>query len=185
MSDDRMSDDRPVLCWIDLETTGVDPKSCGIVRLAMILTDTELNDVGEPLDITIRQPESVLERMSPSVRDRHTRSGLLDQVRASKVSVENAEQMAMDQLTKHAPVGTARLCGNCVHGDRKFIVDSMPRLHGFLHYRMVDVSTLEQLASWWYDFRYDRPQDVQHTGRSDIRQSIAELKHYREHILRK
>jgi oligoribonuclease len=173
----------PVLCWLDLEMTGLEPDSCAIVQMAMILTDTQLNELAPPLELTIWQPAEVLGRMSPFVRNMHQKSGLLAQVERSEVSVAEAEQEAMGLLTKHAKYRTARLCGNSIAQDRRFLVPYMPVLEAFLHYRQIDVSTLKELASWWNKIKFRKSEDGQHTALCDIRQSIAELKYYRENFL--
>ncbi|HEY3357985.1 MAG TPA: oligoribonuclease [Polyangia bacterium] len=174
----------PVLAWIDLEMTGLDPESCAIVQLAMILTDPELNELAPPLDLTIWQPESVLERMTPTVRTMHERSGLLAGIRASTVSVAEAERRALELLAAQAPYGTARLCGNSVSHDRRFLGRYMPVLEGYLHYRIVDVSTLKELARWWAGLEYAKPEDAKHTALFDIRESINELRFYRAKLMR-
>ncbi len=173
-----------VLAWLDMEVTGLDPESCAIVQMALVLTDSELNDIAPPLDLTIWQPESVLATMSPFVRAMHEKSGLLPQVRASQVSVADAEHQALELLTRHAPYRTARLCGNSIGQDRRFIVKYMPALDGYLHYRQIDVSTLKELAGWWYGFKFDKPDLGKHTALNDVRQSIAELKAYRQSVFR-
>jgi oligoribonuclease len=176
--------ERTVLAWIDLEMTGLDPDTCAIVQLAMVLTDPELNDLAPPLELTLWQPEPVLAIMSPFVRSMHERSGLLAQVRASQVSTADAEREALELLSRHAPFRTARLCGNSVGQDRRFLAKHMPLLEGYLHYRQVDVSSLKELAISWYGQKYEKPEAGKHTALHDIRQSIAELQHYRKTIFR-
>src|SRR6476659_2775460 len=131
---------------MDLEMTGLDPETCGIVQMAIILTDTHLNEVAPPLELTIWQPPAVLEAMSPFVRAMHQKSGLLPHIEKSEVSVEDAEHEAMRLIAPHAPYRTARLCGNSIGQDRRFLVKYMPRLEGYLHYRQIDVSTLKELG---------------------------------------
>jgi len=176
----------PTLVWMDLEMTGLDPESCAIVQIAVIVTDTELKQLADPLDIVVWQPESVLETMSPFVRQMHQRSGLLYKIRASELSNEDAERRALELITEHAPFKTARLCGNSIGQDRRFLYKHMPSLENYLHYRQIDVSTLKELAGWWYGARFEKV-DVEgekHTALYDIRQSIAELRFYRETILK-
>jgi len=172
------------LVWVDLEMTGLDPESCAIVQMAMILTDTELNELTAPIDLVIWQPPAVLEAMSPFVRQMHASSGLLDQIRTSTVSLEDAERLAMELVSTHASYRKARLCGNSIGQDRRFLVKYMPVLEGYLHYRQIDVSTIKELAGWWYGAKYTKPDEGKHTALADIRQSIAELKHYREKVFR-
>ena len=176
----------PRLVWMDLEMTGLDPERCAIVQMAIIITDHELRQLAEPLDVGVWQPDSVLETMSPFVRDMHQRSGLLDKIRSSPVALEDAERMGLELITAHAPFRTARLCGNSIGQDRRFLYAYMPALENYLHYRQIDVSTLKELAGWWYDVRFEKT-DVhseKHTALYDIRQSIEELRYYREHIMK-
>lgn len=175
-----------ILVWMDLEMTGLDPKTCAIVQMAIILTDHELNPVASPLDLVIWQPDSVLETMSPFVRDMHTKTGLLEKIRASAVAVEDAERQGLELISRHAEFKTARLCGNSIGQDRRFLYEHMPSLENYLHYRQIDVSTLKELAGWWYDTKFEKVdlEGEQHTALFDIRQSIAELKFYRETILK-
>lgn len=171
---------KPVLLWLDLEMTGLDPKNCAIVQMALIATDTDLNELAQPLELTIWQPDSVLERMSPFVRQMHEKSGLLAQIRQSEVSLEEAEQEALHYATRHAPYRTARLCGNSIGQDRRFLFEYMPSFESYLHYRQIDVSTLKELGVWWNNHTFSKPDGAQHTALFDVRQSIAELKYYRE-----
>lgn len=173
-----------VLVWMDLEMTGLDPDTCAIVQMAIILTDTELQELAPPLELTIWQPDSVLERMVPFVRAMHQKSGILDAIRRSEVSVADAEQEAMKLIAPRASFRTARLCGNTIGQDRRFLVKYMPMLEGYLHYRQVDVSTLKELSGYWSNVKYAKPDDGKHTALFDIQQSIAELKYYRQHLFK-
>ena len=174
----------PVLVWLDMEMTGLDPATCAIVQMAIIITDTQLNELAQPLELTIWQPPSVLEAMGPFVRAMHSKSGLLAQISRSEVSVEDAEQEAMRLVTAHAPYRTARLCGNSIAQDRRFMFKYMPAFEQYLHYRSIDVSTLKELGQWWHGLKFSKPDDGQHTALFDIRQSIAELKYYRENLIK-
>ena len=175
---------KPVFVWLDLEMTGLEPETCAIVEMAIIVTDCQLNVLAPPLELVIWQPEDILARMCPFVRQLHTSTGLLAKIRRSEVSLREAEQEAMRLVTAHAPYGTARLCGNSIHSDRTFLRAHMAQLSGYLHYRHVDVSTLKELASCWNGHVYRKADGRQHTARFDIEQSILELKHYREHLWR-
>ncbi len=179
-----MANRNNVLVWIDLEMTGLDPETCVIVEMAMILTDPELNELTKPLDICIWQPDSVLETMTPFVRKMHTKTGLVDKIRTSTVGLEDAEQEALAVLSKHADYRTARLCGNSVWQDRRFLMKYMPRFEGYMHYRQVDVSTIKELAGWWYKTSYAKSEDAHHTALFDIRQSLEELKFYRSQVFK-
>ncbi|RMG13017.1 MAG: oligoribonuclease [Deltaproteobacteria bacterium] len=173
-----------VLAWIDLEMTGLDPERDVIVQLALVLTDWDLEPIGDPLEVTIWQPDSVLERMEPYVRQMHQRSGLLDAIRESEATVADAERQAMGLLTEHAAYRKARLAGNSVGQDRRFLARYMPQLDGYLHYRIVDVSTVKELAQRWYGVTYTKPDDGRHTALADIQQSIEELRYYRQAIFK-
>lgn len=179
-----MSPTDNALAWIDLEMTGLDPETCAIVQMAIIITDRDLNELADPLEVTIWQPESVLEAMSPYVRRMHEKSGLLEKIRASKVSTDEAEQETMALLTQHATFRTARLCGNTVGQDRRFLVKYMPALETYLHYRNIDVSTVKELAHWWHNIKFGKPEEAKHTALFDIRQSIQELRFYRREVFR-
>jgi oligoribonuclease len=176
--------DRHVLAWLDLEMTGLDPETCAIVQLGLVVTGPDLEPLAPPLELTIWQPDSVLAAMSPFVRSMHEKSGLLEQVRASQLSLADAEREAMELLSKHAPYRTARLCGNSIGQDRRFLVKYMPTLEGYLHYRQVDVSSLKELAGWWYDAKFEKPDLGKHTALHDVQQSLAELKFYRKTIFK-
>ncbi len=173
-----------ILAWVDLEMTGLDPETCVIVQMAMILTDHELNEVAAPLDLTIWQPESALSQMSPFVRAMHEKTGLTAAVRRSDIDLYEAERQVLEVLARHSVFGTARLAGNSVWQDRRFIARYMPGLDAYLHYRIVDVSTLKELSGWWYETKFPKPNEGKHTAMHDVRQSIAELKFYRERIFR-
>ena len=173
-----------VLVWIDLEMTGLDPECCVIVEAAMILTDRELNPVGDSLNLAIWQPDSVLETMEPFVRDMHTQSGLLERIRKSDLSVAGAESQMMELVTKHCGYRTAPLCGNTIGQDRRFLVKYMPHFEGFLHYRNIDVSTVKELGLWWHKEKYIKPSAGKLTAMHDIQQSIEELKYFRSKIFR-
>lgn len=164
--------------------TGLDPETCVIVQLAYVLTDSELNELAPPCELTIWQPDSELAKMSPFVRNMHEKSGLLEQVRSSQISVGDAERQTLEVLTRHAPFRSARLCGNSIGQDRRFLVKYMPLLEAYLHYRQVDVSTLKELAGWWYGSKFEKPESGKHTALHDVRQSIEELRFYRRTILR-
>ena len=171
------------LVWMDLEMTGLDPTVDAILQAALIVTTAEL----EPLEryvVDIWQPEEALERMVPFVRGMHEKTGLIERVRASKTELRRAEQEMLARVSgwcAYQPV----LCGNTIHSDRKFLDRFMPALAGYLHYRMVDVSSLKVLVGLWYPTRaYDKPKGGEHDALFDIEQSIAELDHYRQNILR-
>ena len=164
--------------------TGLEPDQCAIVEMAIVLTDPNLKEVAAPFDVAIWQPESVLEKMSPFVRAMHEKTGLLGSVRASQVSELEAERAALELVSAHASYRTARLCGNSIGQDRRFLVKYMPAFENYLHYRQIDVSTVKELSGWWHNVKYDKPEEGKHTALNDVRQSIAELEYYREHVFR-
>lgn len=172
-----------MMVWIDMEMTGLCPQSCAIVEIAVILTDRNLEPVDHPLELVIWQPPSVLERMEPFVRNMHEKSGLLDRIKRSQISVAGAERQALELVSRYCKAGTARLCGNSIDQDRRFMREYMPALEGYMHYRNVDVSSLKELAKWWNNLKYVKPEEGQHTALHDIQQSIAELRYYRKHFL--
>lgn len=173
-----------ILAWVDLEMTGLEPKQCAIVEMAMILTDRDLNPIGDPMDVIIWQPESVLQAMTPFVRNMHEQSGLLAKIRSSQTSLEDAEKQALELLCAHAKKNTAHLCGNSIWVDRVFLKEYMPLFEAWLHYRQIDVSSIKQLGDWWYNKVYEKPEQGKHTALCDIQQSIAELKFLRTNIFR-
>jgi len=170
------------LVWMDLEMTGLDPAVDVILQAALIVTNAEL----EPLEryvVDVWQPEEALSKMVPFVRSMHEKTGLLARVRASKTELRRAEQEILAKVSAWCPYQPV-LCGNTIHSDRKFIDRYMPALAGYLHYRMVDVSSLKVLTQLWYPARaYDKPKSAEHDALFDIEQSIAELRHYRQHVL--
>jgi oligoribonuclease len=170
--------------WVDLEMTGLDPDSCAIVEIAMIITGADLEPLAQ-IERVIWQPEEVLARMSPFVRDMHSKSGLLTRIRESRVSLEDAEKEVLALVSAHCPFGEGILAGNSIHQDRRFLCRHMPAFERYLHYRQVDVSSLKVLARAWYGPEVEFRKDKTHTALDDIRGSLAELKHYREHLLRK
>ncbi len=167
------------LVWIDLEMTGLDPRDNVILQAALIVTDRELTPLEEYV-VDIWQPLGALTNMVPFVREMHQKTGLLERVASSKVHVTDAEKALLERVAGWCPYRPV-LCGNSIASDRKFIDAYMPALAGYLHYRMVDVSTHTILASQWYGGTavYPKPTSGEHDALFDIRESIAELKHYR------
>lgn len=172
------------LVWVDLEMTGLDPATCTIVEVATIVTDGNLNLIAEGPSLVVHQPEEVLATMNSFVHDLHVRSGLLDRIRSSTVSLEQAETETLAFLEHHAARGASPLCGNSVWKDRAFLEKYMPRVVNFLHYRMVDVSTIKELVRRWYPPAYHAPKKKEiHRALDDIRESIEELRWYRSKVL--
>ncbi len=172
------------LVWMDLEMTGLDPASCVIVEIATIVTDAQLEVVAEGPNLVVHQPDSALDGMDDFVRNMHERSGLLERIRASKVSLEAAEAQTLEFLQPLVEPRKAALCGNSIWKDRQFVERYLPNVDGLLHYRNVDVSTLKELFGRWYPDRYAPPAKQEtHRALDDIRESIAELRYYRETFL--
>ncbi|MGE0786143.1 MAG: oligoribonuclease [Sandaracinaceae bacterium] len=169
------------LIWIDLEMSGLDPDREHILEIASVVTDQELTVVAEGPSLVIHQPNAVLEAMDEWNQRHHGASGLTDRVRASSTSLADAERQTLEFLAAHATEGAAPLAGNSVHQDRLFLVKYMPTLHGFLHYRNVDVTTIKELARRWAPGTFDaRPRKkASHRAHGDILESIEELRYYR------
>lgn len=172
------------LVWLDLEMTGLDPERDVILQAAVIVTDRELVPL-EELSLDVWQPESALAAMTPFVRDMHEKTGLIARVRASTLDVARLEQRLL-QVVAGWCTYPAMLAGNSIGQDRRFVDRHLPGLGRFLHYRMVDVSTIKTLARlWWGEGAvYDKPKDGAHDALFDVRQSIAELAFYRRTLFR-
>lgn len=172
------------MVWVDLEMTGLDEDRCAIVEIATIVTEPDLAVVAEGPCLVIHQPEDVLAKMSDFVRDLHTRSGLLDRIRASTLSLAEAESQTRAFLEAHCDQGTAVLCGNSIWKDRAFLQRHMPALLAFLHYRLVDVSSIKELVRRWYPSDLVPKKREVHRALDDIRESIEELRWYRARVFR-
>jgi oligoribonuclease len=175
--------DNPNLIWIDCEMTGLSLERDALVEIAVLVTDAELNILGEGVDLVIATSQAKLDEMSDEVRAMHTESGLLPLI-TSGVSAADAEQKILEYLASHTTAGKSPLAGNSVAMDRNFISRDMPALDKYLHYRSVDVSSIKELARRWYPKIYfDSPKKTgNHRALGDIKDSIAELKYYREKI---
>lgn len=178
----RFVNDR--LVWIDCEMTGLDLDRDALIEVAALVTDSELNILGEGVDVVIRPPDEALTTMPDVVREMHTSSGLLTEL-ADGITLAEAEKVVLDYIRQHVPEGgKAPLCGNSVATDRGFLSRDMPALEGHLHYRIVDVSSIKELSRRWYPRAYyNSPQKGgSHRALADIRESIAELQYYREAV---
>jgi oligoribonuclease len=176
-----------MLVWMDLEMTGLDHDRDVIVEIATIVTDDDLAIVAEGPDLVVHADEDALARMGDVVRTMHTSSGLLDQIRASTVDLGEAGAQTLAFIREHVPEPrTVPLCGNSIGTDRRFLAKWLPEIEEYLHYRSVDVSSVKELAKRWY------PESVakapgkhgSHRALDDIRESIAELRYYREAVFR-
>lgn len=172
------------LIWIDLEMTGLEPMTDVIIEIATIVTDADLNLIAEGPVIAIHQSDTVLAGMDEWCTNTHTASGLVDRIRASDYSVQQAEAETIAFLRQHVAQGASPMCGNSIGQDRRFIYKYMPDLGEFFHYRNIDVSTLKELAKRWRPDLAPYAKNNTHLAMDDIRESIAELAYYREHFLR-
>jgi oligoribonuclease len=173
---------RDELVWIDCEMTGLDLSSDKLIEIAVLVTDADLNILGEGVDVVIHADDAALSSMVDVVTQMHTRSGLIDEVRTSTVDVATAEKAALDYIRQHVKQGkTAPLAGNSIATDRGFIARDMPALDSFLHYRMIDVSSIKELCRRWYPrIYYGQPaKGLAHRALADIHESIRELQYYR------
>ncbi|MFD0406583.1 oligoribonuclease [Kitasatospora sp. NPDC127116] len=172
------------LVWIDCEMTGLDLDRDALVEVAVLVTDSELNILGEGVDVIIRPPAEALANMPEVVREMHTASGLLEELEQG-VTLAEAEERVLAYVREHVPeAGKTPLCGNSVATDRGFLARDMPALEKHLHYRIVDVSSIKELARRWYPKAYyNSPQKGgNHRALADIRESIDELRYYREAV---
>jgi oligoribonuclease len=171
-----------MLAWMDLEMTGLDPTRHTIVEIATLLTDDDLELVAEGPDLIVHASDAELAEMDDFVTKMHTRSGLLEEIKASTINLDAAGEQTMAFLQEH--IGEARvvpLCGNSIGTDRRFLATYLPEIEEFLHYRSVDVSTLKELARRWHPEAFaSAPKKVAgHRALDDIRESLDELRHYR------
>jgi oligoribonuclease len=174
---------RDELVWIDCEMTGLDLASDKLIEIAVLVTDGDLNVLGDGVDVVIHADDAALDNMVDVVTRMHTRSGLIDEVRASVVDVPTAEAMVVDYIREHVKQPkTAPLAGNSIATDRGFIARDMPALDDFLHYRMIDVSSIKELCRRWYPRIYfgQPAKGLAHRALADIHESIRELKYYRQ-----
>jgi oligoribonuclease len=173
------------LVWADLEMSGLDPEHCAILEIATIVTDGDLRVVGEGPVLAIHQPDSVLNAMDDWNREHHGSSGLTARVRASTQSLADAERATLAFVRRYCTERSSPLCGNSIHHDRRFLARYMPRLDAYLHYRNIDVSTVKELVRRWYPGGPPPPEKKHaHLALDDIRESIEELRFYRQHIFR-
>lgn len=172
------------IVWIDCEMTGLDLVHDALVEVAVLITNFELEQLGDGVDVVIRPPAAALDQMGEFVRTMHTGSGLLDEL-AAGLSIEQAQAHVMEYVRAHVPVaGRAPLGGNTIGTDRGFLARDMPELDTYLHYRSIDVSSVKELARRWFPRAYfNAPAKYGgHRALADIRESIAELRYYREAV---
>jgi len=172
------------LVWIDLEMTGLDPAKDVILEIATIVTDVQLNIVAQGPSFIINQPDEALDGMIEYVKQMHAKSGLTQAVRASNVSLRQAEQLTLEFIKQHCKAGESPLCGNTIWSDRLFLAHYMPQLTQYVHYRLIDVSSIKEVILRWYpavDGSYFKKSNT-HRALDDIKESIEELKFYKEHF---
>jgi len=173
---------RDELVWIDCEMTGLDLRSDRLIEIAALVTDADLNVLGQGIDVVIHADDDALNGMVEVVARMHSKSGLTEEVRASTIDVPTAESMVLDYIREHVKSAkTAPLAGNSIATDRGFIARDMPALDDYLHYRMIDVSSIKELCRRWYPKIYfGQPEKgLAHRALADIQESISELKYYR------
>ncbi|MEH1013455.1 oligoribonuclease [Micromonospora sp. CPCC 206060] len=174
-----------LLVWVDCEMTGLDLGRDALIEVAALVTDSDLNVLGDGVDVVIHADDEVLAGMPEIVRTMHAKSGLTEEVRRSTVTLAEAEDMVMEYLTTYVrDPRTAPLCGNSIATDRGFITRDMPRLDAHLHYRMVDVSSIKELCRRWYPRVYfgQPAKGLAHRALADVRESIRELEYYRRTV---
>jgi oligoribonuclease len=180
-----MSVDKRNLIWIDLEMTGLDTMNDTIIEIATIVTDSELNILAEGPVFAIKTPDIVLNAMDDWNTRQHGQSGLIDRIRRSTVTLEQAESESIAFLSKYVEPGRSPMCGNSVCQDRRFMARQMPALERFFHYRNLDVSSVKELAFRWRpDILASFEKKGTHLALDDIRDSIRELRHYKQHFFK-
>jgi len=180
-----LSDVNVPLVWMDLEMTGLDPDEHVIIEIATLLTNAELEIIAEGPVLAVHQSAEELAKMDAWNTEHHGASGLVERVRASTVDTAAAERATLEFIRAHVPERASPLCGNSVHQDRRFLARHMPALDAWLHYRHVDVSTVKELARRWAPEVVDGfSKQGAHLALDDIRESVAELRHYRTHLFR-
>jgi oligoribonuclease len=171
------------LIWIDLEMTGLDTTRDQIIEIATLITDKDLRVLAEGPVVAIHQPETVLDRMDDWNKRQHLGSGLLERVRASRIDPLEAERRTLEFLRRWVPAGASPMCGNSICQDRRFLHRLMPTLEAYFHYRHIDVSTIKELARRWLpDISRGIKKSGAHLALDDIRESVAELAFYRQHL---
>ncbi|MCT6876053.1 oligoribonuclease [Frischella perrara] len=173
------------LIWIDLEMTGLDPNRDRIIEIATVITDSDLNILAEGPVLAISQPESQLALMDDWNVNTHTSTGLLNRVKLSNISEQQAEQQTIDFISQWVPENCSPICGNTIGQDRRFLFNYMPKLEKYFHYRYLDVSTIKELARRWKpEILTELTKKGTHQALDDIKDSISELAYYRTHFFK-
>uniref|UniRef100_A0A182MQU6 Probable oligoribonuclease n=1 Tax=Anopheles culicifacies TaxID=139723 RepID=A0A182MQU6_9DIPT len=170
------------LVWIDMEMTGLDVDKDRILEIACIITDSKLNILAKGPNIIINEPETVLDAMADWCKDHHAKSGLIDAVKKSPHTLEQAEQQVLDFVKQYCPERSCPMAGNSIYMDRLFVIKYMPTLNKYLHYRVIDVSTVKELSKRWNRDVYEStpPKRFVHRALDDIEESIKEMQYYRD-----
>lgn len=176
-----MSQSTTNLIWIDLEMTGLDTDNDQIIEIATVITDSQLNILDEGPVLAIHQDDSVIAAMDEWNTRQHTQSGLVKRVRESRYTVTDAEKQTLEFIREHVPERVSPMCGNSICQDRRFLHRLMPALENYFHYRNLDVSSVKEMVTRWYGSKAAFNKEPTHLALDDIRDSIAELKFYREH----
>lgn len=168
------------LIWIDLEMTGLNPEKERIIEIATIISDSELNIIAEGPNLVISQDKMILEEMDDWNKSQHAHSGLLDAVKISSITEQMAEMQTLDFISKYVGDKKSPMCGNTVSHDRRFLSKYMPMLEAYFHYRHIDVSSIKEIVARWTNNAQTYEKNSSHRALDDIRESINELKHYKE-----
>lgn len=179
-----MTENMDNLIWVDLEMTGLDTLNDAIIEIATIVTDSQLEILAEGPVVAIHQPDEVLDAMDEWNTNQHAKSGLSARVRASTHTAREAEELTLAFVSQHVPAGLSPMCGNSICQDRRFMHRLMPELESYFHYRNLDVSTVKELYKRWAPGRPQFEKESSHLALDDVRDSIAELKFYRQNFFR-
>ncbi|HXC39705.1 MAG TPA: oligoribonuclease [Burkholderiales bacterium] len=180
-----MPQDQNNLVWIDMEMTGLSPDTDRIIEVALVVTNAQLETVAEAPVLVVHQSDEVLDGMDDWNKKTHGKSGLIEKIKASKLTESEVEEKMLEFMTQHVGKRTTPMCGNSICQDRRFMARYMPKLEDYFHYRNLDVSTLKELAKRWRpELSKGLSKHGKHEALADIYESIEELKYYREHFLR-
>ncbi|PXW84716.1 oligoribonuclease [Nitrosomonas sp. Nm84] len=179
-----MAQDNNNLIWVDMEMTGLNPDTDRIIEVALVVTDSQLNTIAEGPVLVVHQPNEILDGMDKWNKSTHSKSGLIDKIKASRFNEAEVEAQMIEFLKLHVPSGVSPMCGNSICQDRRFMVRSMPHLETYFHYRNLDVSTLKELVKRWKpEIVSGLTKESKHEALADIYDSINELKYYRQHFI--
>jgi len=177
-------EDGSFLVWMDLEMTGLNSETDRILEISTVITDVDLKLVAVGPQLAVFQEKSVLDRMNEWNREHHGKSGLIERVLNSRITLSEAEEKTLHFIKGYVREGEAPLCGNSIHQDRRFLHQYMPALNNYLSYRNIDVSTIKELSYRWFPDLPKFEKENRHTALEDVHESIAELAYYRKHIFR-